>query len=81
MWLIVTLFTSSKLMMIQLHRFHTIDIIARLIFIAIVLIVGVICFMFLFNREYLFELIVDIFYSAKYLLSNYLVVPRSVSKS
>lgn len=61
------------------HRFFYIDLVTRLIFSAILILVIFLLIFFIFDRDTFFERLADIFYSAKYMISNNFVVPRNVS--
>lgn len=59
-------------------RFWHIDNLVRILFYIFLFIVGIILLTFIFDRDYLFQLIIDIYYSAKFLITNNLVIRPDV---
>lgn len=62
----------------EFFRFWYLDLLVRVLFYIFLLIVGIMLYLLVTDREYLFTLIVDIYYSAKFLISNNLVIRRGV---
>lgn len=73
---------STKINKILTHffliRYWHIDNLCRILFYIFLLFLGIILLMFVCDRKYLFKLIVDIYYSAKFLIKNNLVIRPEV---
>jgi len=61
-----------------LRLFWHLDRFVRIVFYLILLIVGICIVMLIYDKDYLIDLIVDIYYSAKFLIRNNLVIRRGV---
>lgn len=59
-------------------RFWHLDRFVRIVFYLILLIVGICIVMLIYDKDYLIDLVVDIYYSAKFLIRNNLVIRRGV---
>lgn len=59
-------------------RFWWIDLLSRILFSIFLVFCSIIFLVFIFDREYLINLIIDIYYGAKFLIQNNLVIRPDV---